>query len=84
MKQTIYLVVKRQFCKDKLEGAWIVSTHYNSLDAMLATHQEYNTMAEHEARTYAEWSEFGGLRGLVRYNNGYSWSIYMKEIEVEL
>ena len=84
MKQNIYVVVKHQFVNDKLDGAWIVGTHYSSLDAVLELKGEYDKLAKQDVCSFAEWSEFGGVRGLVRWNTGCSWSIYVKEVEIEL
>ena len=84
MKQKVYFAVIKQFCGNKEEGAWIISTHYNQLDAEMAAYAKYFEMEKHERCAYSEWSDFGGFRGLVRYNTGHSWSIYTKEQEVEL
>ena len=83
MKQTIYCVVKKCWDENNYESAYIISTHFMLLDAVTAAYDEYKALAKLETTTFAEWIQFDGARGLLRNNRG-SFSVYVKNVDVEL
>ena len=84
MKQTIYCVVKKCWDKNDYESAYIISMHSMLLDAVNAAWSEFDALRKLETTTFAEWSEFGNVRGLLRNNIGCSCSVYVKNVDVEL
>lgn len=87
MTQKIYCAVKRVFegAADKEGSPYIISVHFNEFDATCAVLEEYMKMGQYYKNgAYAELSEFGGVRGLIRVNNGWSFSLYVRDTEVEI
>jgi len=87
MKQKIYCAVKRVFegAADKEGSAHIMGVHFTEFDATCEVLQEYRKLEKYYNKdAYAELTEFGSVRGLIRVNNGWSYSLYVREGEVEI
>lgn len=85
MKQTIYVVVKKTFGKNNHESAYIVGMYATRFRAANVVRNEYKTLKKYfnDAVTYAELSEFGSVRGLIR-TSFEDYSFYIREVEVDL
>ena len=85
MKTKVYCAVEKTWCgtHSQLAETSLISAHVWEHDAEKAAKARYNELKACRDVSFSEWSEFEGVRGLVR-NNVASKSIYVVEREIEL